>query len=441
MLGAALVMAGSVSAGDIVVHKSGRYFQDATGKPFFFIGYYSWASVAPGYYNNSPQTYTEMILKGAPHNVKYVRFSLGINALGGKGTRYWEVHPTPTPFVYERGKANLDKWNPEFWNGLKYYCAMSRTHGVVLHVCLFDGVDFRGGKEQHRWINSFWNVKNQTRNFYGDLDLDHDGNADVAGEFYRLADFKNNTGVGKYQRKVIDKALAVIAPYDNVFLEIGNELMDSPADWNDAVAAYVRTKTKKAITQSGGKLGLTVNGFSEHNPDTPAMVRDELPGMVGYGCPAWLDPDGSRLMDAGPDDLRRSAWYSFAGGAAGWGGFNGGYWSRNPSESALKYFGHLDKFIRESGIKFWEMRPWQAMILNTKTSSCLVKLGKEYLVYALEDPKVWVNLNSIYNKAVVRIYNPKTGVWGAKQVISGGGTRRFDKPAGMDDWVIYIKAL
>ena len=439
LLGVALVVAGAASAGDITVHKSGRYFQDANGKPFFFIGYYCWASVAPGFYNEAPQTYEEMIVKGAENKARYVRFSLGINRLGGSGD-YVNKY-TPVPFVYENGKANLDKLDPVFWAGLKYHCEQADKYGAILHVCLFDGVDFRGGNVNWRWVGSYWNVKNQTRDFYGDLDLDHDGNTDVAGEFYRLADFKNDTGVGKYQRRVIDKAVSIVNGYNNVFLELGNELMDSPADWNDEVARYVKARTKKAITQSGGRLGLTVSGFSEHNPDTPAMVREELPGMVGWGTPAWLDPDGSKLGRGSADDLRRSVWFSFTGGAAGWGGFNGGYARKRPDLDTLKYYGNLSRFIEETGIKFWEMLPWQAMVLNNKTNTCLVKLGKEYVVYALEDAKVWVNLSSIYGKAAVRIYNPKTGRFSPEQIIDAAGTRRFDKPAGMEDWVIYIKAL
>ena len=41
-------------AGNITVHSSGRYYQDASGKPMFLIGYYGWAAVPDGYYIDHP---------------------------------------------------------------------------------------------------------------------------------------------------------------------------------------------------------------------------------------------------------------------------------------------------------------------------------------------------------------------------------------------------
>ena len=37
----------AVAAGDVTVHSSRRYLQDASGKPKFLAGYYDWASVDP----------------------------------------------------------------------------------------------------------------------------------------------------------------------------------------------------------------------------------------------------------------------------------------------------------------------------------------------------------------------------------------------------------
>ena len=430
----------SVSAGSIKMHSSGRYFQDASGKPVFLIGYYSWASVAPGYYNDSPQRYVDMIEKGSPYGVNYLRFSLGINALGGKGKHHWELEPTPTAFPYINGKVDLNQWNKVFWDGLRYHAELAKKHGVILHVCLFDGVDIRGGNQQHRWINSFWNVKNQVKDYYGDLDVNNDGNADQNGEFYRADDFKSNTGVGRYQRKLIDKAIEVTKGYDNVFYEVGNEMLGSRADWNAAVVDYVKSKTKKAITQNGGRLAYNAEGWSDHSPDTPADIKDTLDNLVGKGCPFWYDPDGSHLMQASSDDLRRSVWYSFAGGAAGWGGFVDDYWMCEFSVETATYYKNLAKFIEESGAKFWEMTPQHDLVSNPKVNSCLAKTSSEYVIYVLNDPTVTVNLNDITNKAVCRTYNPKTGVWGDEQIMDGAGRRTINRPADADDWAIYIRA-
>ena len=433
------VLAASASAGSVKMHESRRYFQDASGKPVFLMGHHSWASVAPAYYNDSPQRYVDMIVKGASYKVNYLRLSLGINALGGKGTRYWEVDPTPTPFVYENGKANLDKWNQIFWDGLRYHAELARRNGIMLHVCLFDGVDIRCGSQQHRWINSFWNVKNQTRDFYGDLDVNGDGNADQNGEFYRTNDLKNDEGIGHYQRRLIDKALEVTKGYDNVFYEVGNELLGSRADWNAAVIDYVKSKTDRAITQNGGRIAYNAEGVAEHNPNTSADVKRSLEQHVGRGKPFWLDPDGSRLMQGSAEDLRRAVWYSFVGGAAGWGGFVDDYWDQDFDVDTVTYYKHLAEFIGQSGVRFWEMEPHHDLVSNGKVNSCLAKEAFEYVVYVLNDPEVTVNLNDVTNTATFRTYDPRTGDWSDKQTVEGRGRRKFTRPPGAEDWAIHIR--
>ncbi len=436
---AASLVAASSDAGEIKVHSSGRYYQDAAGKPFFFVGAYCWASVAKDYYNDSPQRYVDMITEGAKQGVNYVRFSLGINALGGKGTRYWEKDPTPAPFVYVNGKADLEKWDNRFWDGLAYHAKLAKEHGVFLHVCFFDGVDIRGGDEQHRWINSYWNVKNQTRDFFGDLDTSGDGNTDERGEFYRVDDFRNNTGVGVYQRRIIDRAIELTKGFDNVFFEIGNEMLDSDRAWNQAVIEYVKSKTGKAVSQNGGQLALSAEGFSNHGPDTPADVKRMAAKNVGKGVPFWLDPDGSKLMRASADDLRRSIWYSFTGGAAGWGGF-GGFWRQKVDPNIRGYYGKLGQFIKESKCRFWEMVPRHELVSNPEANSCIARDGEEYVIYVLNDESVTVDLTLLKDAAVRRIYNPTSGLWSMDAPVTGGGKELLNKPAGADDWVVYISA-
>lgn len=433
----AVVFQESCSAGDITVHSSRRYFQDGSGKPFFFVGAYCWASVAPGYYNDSPQRYIDMIIEGAKYGLNYLRLSLGINALGGKGTQYWERNPTPVPFRYVNGKVDLDKWDDRFWNGLRYHARLAKQCGVYLHVCLFDGVDIRGGNEQHRWINSYWNVKNQVRNFYGDLDLNHNGNADEAGEFYRVDEFLNNRGVGTYQRRIIDRAIRLTKDFDNVFFEVGNELLGSDSRWNEAVIDYVKSRTRKAITQNGGRLALNADGFSDHGPNTPADVKRILEKNVGKGMPFWLDPDGSKLMTASADDLRRAAWYSFVGGAAGWGGF-GGYWRRGVDPNIREYYGKLLRFIRESGMHFWEATPHHELVSNSDVNSCLANPGEEYVVYVLSDNTITLDLKELRGNAIARIYDPRSGEWMLTKHVGGGELVSFAKPATTDDWVLYV---
>ena len=111
-----------------------------------------------------------MINFGTPYKINYIRISLGVNRFTvSTNPQSWNGQPTPTAFRYVAQKADLDQWDPKFWAGLRYHCTLARQKGMVVHIALFDGVGLRGGSVQYRWRGSYWNIDNQTRNFFGDL--------------------------------------------------------------------------------------------------------------------------------------------------------------------------------------------------------------------------------------------------------------------------------
>lgn len=430
-----------LQAAGLAVHSSGRYFQDAAAKPLFLIGYYNWASVAPDCYIDHPSRYAAMMQQGSPYGMNYLRISLGINRMTAEtNPPSWDGRPTPIVFNYVNGKADLDQWDSAFWAGLRSQIELAAQHGIQVHVAIFDGVDIRGGSQSYRWANSYWNIDNQVRDFFGDLDVNNDGNADRNGEFYRTAEFTGDVGVGRYQRRVIEKAIVETAGYDNVFFEIGNELLSSPADWNAAVISYVSSKSSKVITQNGGSLAANLDGWAQHEADTPLQLKQHLTSIVGQGHPAWEDPDGPDLISAGPHDLRRSAWYSLAGGAAGWGGFTTDFWAGGSGFNAQKagYYRNLVRFISESGLRFWDMVPRHDLIENGAENSLLTRVGAEYLAYVLNDPAVTINLSELEGPARVRLYDPRAGAWMSDLTSTGGSWKSFTRADGMDDWVIHI---
>src|SRR5439155_20733652 len=138
--------------------------------------------------------------------------------------------------------ADLTQWDTVFWNGLKNQIALAQQKGFIVHLSLFDGVSTRPGPSWG-YSNSWWNPANQTTTFYPDPDFNHNGGIDDAGEFYQTSAFNNNTGIGFYQRRHIDKAIAETATYDNVIFEVGNELGGSDATWNSTVISYIKSKT------------------------------------------------------------------------------------------------------------------------------------------------------------------------------------------------------
>jgi len=207
------------------------------------------------------------------------------------------------------------------------------------------------------------------------------------------------------------------------------------------VVAYAKTLTTKPITQIGGARAANIDGWSEHDDNTPAQAKSNTAAMVGLGVPAWGDPDGPALSDANvsSDDLRRAAWYSFVGGAAGWGGFTVDYWTfgHGFNSTTTCYYRNLQSFIQGSSVQFWNMLPSHNLVSNNGANSCLSRTG-EYVVYVLNDASVNVDLTALSGSLPYRWFDPRTGIWAASQIVAGGGMRTFTKPAGADDWVIYI---
>ena len=332
----------SLTTQAVSVDSSKHYFKNASGKPVFLIGYYGWATVAQNSFINSTTRYKDMINVGGPSGINYIRISLGIN-------RYPPTN-SPIPFKVINGKADLDQWDPIFWAGLRYHCDLARQKGMLVHVSIFDGVDIRAGNEFYRWFGSFWNIDNQVRNFYGDLDRNNNGNADQNGDFYRTTDFNKNTGVGKYQRLVIDKTIAETASFNNVFFEVGNELFGAPSEWNRAVISYIQSKTSKPITQNQGALATNVDGWAQHLANSLPQLKSNVAKVVNRGYPAWEDPDGpSFFMNGDADTNRRAAWYSFVGGAAGWGGISSDFWQESIDNDKLKFYRPFIRFHRRFG--------------------------------------------------------------------------------------------
>src|SRR2546421_7789984 len=212
-------LAGTSTAKAVSVDPSNRYYRDGTNNPVFLIGYYGWAATPDGYFIDHPSRYAEMIQRGAPYKLNYIRMSSCVNRFTSTTSpQSWNNQPTPTPFLYVNGKADLSQWDATFWNGMRNQCALAQQNGVIAHIAIFDGVELRGqGGAAYGYNNSFWNPANQSAVFYPAGDY-----SDTPGGFYRLSDFTNNTGIGFYQRQLIAKTITETLAYSNVFYEIGN---------------------------------------------------------------------------------------------------------------------------------------------------------------------------------------------------------------------------
>ncbi len=427
----------------IRVDSSHRYFQKSN-KPFFFIGYYGWAPPVPNQRINSPATLIKMIDLANRYHLDYIRISMGINR--------FPATQNDIPFRYVNGKYDLDHWDTAYWKGLQYHAEYAAKKGIILHLAFFDGPNIRGGKAWWRYRNSPWNNKNLIAHLlyhFEQLDKNGNRNIDEPGEFYQKTAFQQNKGIGYYQRKLIDKTIATLAPYDNVFYEIGNETFGATTTWNRMVVKYIRSKTDKPITIDvyGRSFNIPDNaqGYASSNSyevKSSLDLKKWLKSHVGSGMPVWFDSDAPPVLYRGhPDERRRAVWYSLTGGAAGWGGYQEDIRNEGANTQLLRDLQYIKQFLKVTNLPFWKMTPQYQWISHSKENSLLAKKGKFYLAYVRMDTTVKIKLEK--GKYVCKIYNPETGNWRGQSILSPKEAEYIilRKPQGLQDWVVYIKTV
>ncbi len=446
---------GAISAtanASVETHASGRYYQFQE-QPIFILGHYAWASVDPNTFIDHPSTYRKMIDDAAEYGLNYIRLSLSINRFTATtDPASYDGQPTPIAFGVINGKADLDQWDEIFWNGLDETIAYAQSRNILVHVAVFDGVDIRRGNKAYRWPNSHWNENNQTKSFFGYLDYDGNGTIDKLGEFYQLDGFinpdangTNDQRLGYYQKRLIEKAIAVADKYDNVFFQVGNELIGADTPWNEAAVDFFKSLSSRLVTvndvKSDSPMSSNADGFSQHNPsDTPADIKSSVTAIVGKGYPAWMDPDGGQLMYDSPEENRISAWYSLTGGAAGWGGFNRTYLENNNQGVAalLTYYKNLSTFLSRTEVPFWQMLPTQTSISNPEMNNLLTQSGEHYLAYIRQDSLVEIDLEPATYDVIS--YDPVSGAFSNNALVAAEGITTFTRPTfAKEDWVLYLQ--
>lgn len=420
------------------VHISNRYFV-ANERPVFLLGYYKWDTITPTTGWTNRPSYLAQIANAQANGLNYIRLSLDF-AEGDLSENY----TFKSAFRIVDGAYDLSQWNEAFWSDLVVLLDAAHMAGIIVHIAIFEGHGIKT-----KWADNHWNIDNQIEDFFGDIDANADDNAEVDGDFYQDSALTDGTGIGFYQKALVAKLIATIGTSrPNVILETGNELYASPSDWNTVLFNYIKTLCDYPVTQTrhaAGGFATGIEGHSRHDGDNVAAVKTLIAGAVGSGRPAWIDPDGSSLQTGSADDLRKCAWHSLAGGAAGWGGFTLQPFDTDDDFDANinTYFGNLMSFIETTGVPFATMVPNQGLLQagTQATNSVLAKLGEHILVYVPgTGATLRVNTSSFTGDAKLVIYNPLNGLYSAEAEITGITDCVVTKPSGLtnNECVFYF---
>jgi len=198
------------------------------------------------------------------------------------------------------GKHNLDEWNEDYWTRIRGFISEARDRGVIVEASIFhsnyiERAD-RWSSDRYRLV---WNR---------DFNVNEAFSANAGGhfypEFYDL-DLPEVSSTGKtlqdYQQALIDKTLAELGEFENVYFEVSNEFLfpstqadvDANYGWQQHWASYIKEQVPNRLVavQAHAGSGDHTRGINywwdepyidimnfhlyEYNPDRISQVLHE----------------------------------------------------------------------------------------------------------------------------------------------------------------------
>jgi hypothetical protein len=415
-----------------------KYFAKDDGTPLFFASSYDYSPIVFGKDLWTP------LLNAMGNKGNYVR--IGCMGQDGKSPDY-------KFFTYKRvagygktkngwnDKFDLTQFDPVFFKQLKQFLVLAKSLNIYVHLSLFNEIFIKNkpgcGFNRHY----FGNGNHINTNLVGNVDRDNDGDGTGSNEFYDVDALKGTTSdtkrlaVAMLQKKYVDKVIALASKFDNVFFEIGNEVLAK--DWSYWWVSYIGGKTTIPVTIPSESYATVTNKL-----DGVCYHRIKYDYGTSYPIMVGLDSDGDAdsYDQASPDVNRDGAWRTFLTGHGILGNYaetiirkstsSGVVYSNDSRLSAqFAYFGFLQKFINESGFKF-EQASFRSDV--SYGLPCLANVGNQYVVYLGNAKSANINLTGYNYKFKVRWYSTKSGAFSTITKIAGGSKKTFEAPNGFD---------
>ena len=434
-----------------------RYFTDDAGQAIYLTGSHTWA------------TLVEIKGEGDP-DFDWLGFLDMAQAHGHNFMRLWTWdHPryapwtddlvTFAPMPYLRpgpdlaldGQPQFDltQFNPLYFERLRQRVAAAAERGIYVAVMFFEGWCVKWSvPTSDAWRSHPFNLYNNRNGVNGDPN--NDGRADV----YAL----ESPAVLEQQKAYVRQVIDTVNDFDNVLYEISNEVENTERgfQWQthmvDFVRAYEQTKPKQH------PIGITAEGGSQFNPVLFASNADWISPGNGPNREYRYDPpvaDGSKVILVDTDHLwghggnYRWAWKSFLRGhnplfMDPWGPVPGrtrqGYAGAILNVRDYPTYEPLRVALGQTR-RFAQRLDLNAMLPRNEFASsryCLANPGVEYLVYIPDDDRVEVYLGIEPTLYSVEWFNPLTGATVTGEAVTGGGTRGFTSPFGVES-VLYLR--
>ncbi len=432
--------------GPLRVHpENRRYFQNsATGKVVYLTGSHTWSNLVDIGPSDPPprfdfDAYLDWLGK-LGHN--FIRlWTWELTTWNTKANRENKLHSAaPQPWARTgpgkaldgKGKFDLAKFEPEYFERLRRRVAAARQRGIYVSIMLFEGWGLQFS--QGAWDGHPFNPSNNVNGIDGDTNKDGKGL-----EVHELG----NKAVLKVQEAYVRKVIDTVNGFDNVLYEISNENHPASTQWQYHMIRYIKQYEKKKGREHPVGMTFQYRGGSNEtlfkspadwiSPNPQDGYRDNPP--AGDGRKVVLT-DTDHLWGIGGN--RAWVWKSFTRGLNPifMDPYDGVVLGRrfDPKWDAIRRsLGYTLGYARRMNLV--EALPHGEL---ASTGYCLANPGREYLVYGSSTQGASFTVELRQGQYGYEWFNPNQG----KVVLSGtvkaaGGPRRFKCPF-VGDAVLYI---
>ncbi len=426
-----------------------RYFTDDRGQAVYLTGSHTWnnlVDMGPGDLAEKFD-YVNYIRWMKKYNHNFIRLwaweLMNWDTRGNRETEAKVHYVAPHPWARTgpgnaldgRPKFDLEKWDPEYFDRLKYRVKYAADNGIYVSVMLFEGWGLQFSP--NAFENHPFHPGNNINGINGDLDGDGKGTEIHTGV---------NQEITSIQKKYVKKVIDTINGFDNVLYEISNENHPPSTDWQYDMISFIKAYERTCAKQHPVGMTFQYKGGSNQTLfDSPAdWISPNHEGGYRDNPPPG---DGSKVIITDTDHLwgiggnQAWVWKSFLRGLNPifMDCYDGKVLSRNfdpaRAEPLRKSLGYTLLFSQRMDLI--RMIPEPDLASSTY---CLANKGREYLVYLPDGQEVAVGLRDATGSFQAEWFNPNSGEFSETGSVMGGSEVTLTSPFGEADAVLYLKS-
>jgi len=419
-----------------------RYFTDSSGRAVYLTGSHVWWNL------QGDRTWKVSCDKGRAVPFRYADYLDRLAANGHNFIRLWRIELTkwhecgedvavaPQPWLRTGPGTALDglpkfdvtRFDPAYFRRLRTRVATAQRRGFYVSVMLFEGWSAQFERQPWRSHGHPFFPDNNVNGL--NPDLDRDG---TLQEVYTLRLPRIRRIQEAYVRKVVD----TVGRYDNVLYEIANESGAFSIPWQYRMIDYVR-RYERARGLRAHPVGMSY----VHGDSGRALFRSRAD---------WVAPSDHRYIDDPPAASARRVTVidtdHLCGGCPDasfpWRAFTRGY---NPiymdeltdqarPEAIRRAMGATRRYAKR--IDLVHMAPRGDLC---STGFCLVRLGREYLVYNPGSGSFSVDLSAARGGGfALEFSDPVSGRVALAADVRGGARRTTLTPPFAGPAVAYLR--